>query len=162
LQTQSVDAVWWIPTYQHAFGKELAPYDDRRRMCELALEDLDRVRISDVERDLGGESRTIDTLDTLEERHPDTQFHLIVGSDILEETDAWKRWDEIERRTELVVVGRSGHDGAERSSKAFDFELPDVSSTRTREAFQENDRAWLNHWIPADVLDYALERNLYA
>ncbi len=161
LQTQPVDEVWWIPTYQHAFGKDLAPYGDRRHMCELALEELERVCIADIERDIGGESRTIDTLDALEGRHPDTQFHLVVGTDILEETDQWKRWDEIERRVELVVVGRSGHNGAERSSKTFDFELPDVSSTRTREAFQDDDRDWLEHWIPDDVLDYALEHGLY-
>ena len=34
---EEVDRVLVIPTYQHPFAKSLAPYDDRVKMCELAM-----------------------------------------------------------------------------------------------------------------------------
>ena len=37
LATQGVREVWLLPTWRHPFGKELAPWEDRVRMCELAI-----------------------------------------------------------------------------------------------------------------------------
>lgn len=162
LQTQRLDEVWWIPTYQHAFQKELVDFEHREAMCERAIAPIDNIRIKDVERDLGGESRTIDTLNELESRHPEVSFALLIGSDILEETHKWKQWDDLVERTDLVVIGRAGYEEDGSSSPlSSDFELPNVSSTRTRRALEERDRPWLETWIPTDVLDYIDEHDLY-
>ena len=57
----AVDELWFVPTYEHAFGKPLAPYDDRVAMCELAAAALGpRVTGQHVERTLGRQaSRTL-------------------------------------------------------------------------------------------------------
>ncbi|MFU8804787.1 MAG: nicotinate (nicotinamide) nucleotide adenylyltransferase [Bradymonadaceae bacterium] len=160
LQTHPLDEVWWIPTYQHAFAKDLASYDHRRRMCELATAPISRVRIVDIERELGGESRTIDTVRALKERHPDTTFHLIVGADILAETHRWKNWDELLELVQLLVVGRTGFND-ENLEAGIDLRLPNISSTTIRKALSRCDYDSLRPWMPRDVLDYIHEHRLY-
>src|SRR3954464_13123296 len=62
LETALVDALWFVPAYEHAFGKPLAPFDDRMAMCELVAAALGpRARVSDVERAIGGRSLTLRT-----------------------------------------------------------------------------------------------------
>ena len=66
LSAADVDAVWIIPTWKHPFDKEHgATFDQRMRMCELAFAVFREVEVSDIERRLGGISRTLHTLDTL-------------------------------------------------------------------------------------------------
>jgi nicotinate-nucleotide adenylyltransferase len=162
LQTCRLDEVLWIPTYQHAFDKSLAPFEQREEMCRRAVEPIDGARVDPIERTLGGESRTIDTVRALEERRPSADYALIIGSDILEEVDQWKAWDELVERTELIVIGRAGFEADEtESTRDHDFELPNISSSRTREALAERDRAWLETWIPASVLEFIDEHDLY-
>ncbi|MBA2661471.1 MAG: nicotinate (nicotinamide) nucleotide adenylyltransferase [Bradymonadaceae bacterium] len=160
LQTHPLDEVWWIPTHQHAFSKGLVDFEHRRAMCELAVEPLVGVSVNDIERSMGGQSRTIDTVAALQARHPDTAFWLIVGADILGETERWKQWDELMTMVSLLVVGRVGF---EHGQPAQDepFRLPDVSSTIIREALSRCDYDALGPWVPRRVIDYIAEHALY-
>lgn len=112
LQTGNLDEVWWLPTYQHAFGKDLVGFETRVAMCELALRDLNRVKICTIERELGGESRTIDTVKALKARHPGDAYTLIVGADILAERHKWKNWEGLMELVSLKVIGRAGYEEA--------------------------------------------------
>jgi nicotinate-nucleotide adenylyltransferase len=91
-----------------AFGKKSVGYDDRRAMAKIAMADLRNVYISDIERELGGESRTYHTLEALRARHPKAKWRLVIGADILQETERWFRWDDIVRWAPPLVVGRGG------------------------------------------------------
>ena len=162
LQTCRLDEVLWIPTYQHAFDKSLAPFEQRETMCRRAVEPIDGATVDLIERELGGESRTIDTVRALEQRDPSAEYALIVGSDILDDVDQWKAWDALVERTDLIVIGRAGFESTDtRSTGTHDFELPNISSSRTREALEQRDREWLETWIPSSVLDYIDEHDLY-
>ncbi len=163
-QVAGLDEVWWIPTYKHAFGKDLASFDDRLEMCERALRGLDGASVLDVERELGGESRTIDTARHLLSMHDDVDLHLIIGTDILAEVHLWKNWEGLMELVGLVVVGRSGHEATEASGVKVELSLPAVSSTRVRAAFESDapdERAFLESWVSAGVLEYARARGLY-
>ncbi|MGM0556747.1 MAG: nicotinate (nicotinamide) nucleotide adenylyltransferase [Myxococcota bacterium] len=160
LQTHPVDEVWWVPTYQHAFSKRLVEFEHRRTMCEMALKDLDRVRISAIEKQLGGESRTIDTVRALQEQFSDHRFSLIVGTDILEETHRWKDWDGLMELVDLIVIGRSGHTQDDDPESA-EFRLPDISSTDTRKALEQGEYEKLEFWLASDVIAYVAEYGLY-
>src|SRR3954453_19837484 len=59
LGSANVERVLVVPVFQHAFAKPLSPFEDRLHMCELAFRDLRRVEVSDLERELGGVSRTL-------------------------------------------------------------------------------------------------------
>src|SRR5258706_10381140 len=76
LETQPIDELWIVPTYAHPFGKDLAPYDDRIAMCELAVAALGpRAKVSRAEQELVVRpgfvaSRTLDLIEYLRERDP--------------------------------------------------------------------------------------------
>lgn len=169
LQTQPVDEVWWIPTYEHAFDKQLVDFESRLQMCRLALRDIDRVRIDTVEQTLGGESRTVDTVRALKQRHQDTEFWLVIGSDILAETDRWKDWKGLTEMVHLVVIGRTGYEAGDHAAieharsvhDSADLRLPDVSSTLIRRALGECDYDAVRAWIPRTVLEYIDRNKLY-
>lgn len=160
MQTHALDEVWWVPTFQHAFDKRLVSFEHRVRMCQLAQAHIDGVFISDVERELGGESRTVDTVRALQQRYPSHDYSLIVGSDILEESHRWKDWTGLMEMVELIVIGRAGHESSAEPDSA-EFRLPDISSTKTREALRVGDYAALRYWLSRDVIDYIAEQELY-
>src|SRR5260221_3482979 len=109
LETAPVDELWLIPCFQHAFGKPLAPFDDRFRMSELAAAALGpRARVSDVERAIGQPSRTLVTVKALQAQHPQHQFSLVVGADLIDEINGWYGGAELRRTVPFIVVGRAG------------------------------------------------------
>lgn len=170
LQTQPIDEVWWIPTFEHAFDKTLVDFESRLEMCRRAVADLQRVRIDDVERALGGENRTIDTVHALQKRHENTEFWLVIGADILQEVDRWKNWTGLMELVHLIVIGRRGYerdeplvygDDIRTVTDSVDLELPDISSTRIRNALADCDYDAVRAWIPRLVLEYIAEHRLY-
>jgi nicotinate-nucleotide adenylyltransferase len=155
LATREVDRVWLMPVYQHPFAKRLAPFEDRLRMCALAVTHLgDAVQGSDVEREVPG-GRTVDTLEHLMARHPEHRFALIVGTDILPETSKWKAFDRVEQLAEVIVVARAGYP----SPRASGPPLPEVSSTLIRERLSRGED--VSALVPREVLRYVAERGLY-
>jgi nicotinate-nucleotide adenylyltransferase len=161
----SVDEVWFIPTYSHPFGKNLVAYDHRVAMCELAAAPLGaRARVSRAEEDLAKKpdfvaSRTLDLIEHLEAAHRDCELHLVVGADILGETDKWHRWDEVTRRAPLIVIGRTGY-SLPAGSVATGVTMPEVSATRARELLATGDPA-AAALLPRNVMGYIARHGLY-
>jgi nicotinate-nucleotide adenylyltransferase len=157
LSTEDVDKVLVVPTYQHPFAKSLAPYADRVRMAELAMAWLPNVEVSRVEEELGGESRTLWTLEHLAKQNPDWRMRFVIGADILLEAQKWFRFDKIREIAPLIVLGRCGYDVKEGPEPL----LPDVSSTEVRAKIAAGAFDELSHLVPRVVLSYARERGLY-
>ncbi len=153
LSTEPVGEIWMMPAFIHPFGKQLAPFADRVEMCRLATEPFSgRVRVSEVERELKGEGRTVDTLEHLARTMPTHRLALILGADVLAERTQWKAWERIEQLARVIPVGRAGYAGP-------GLALPEVSSTLLRERLQRGeDCASL---APRSVLAYAAARELY-
>ena len=115
LETQPIDELWFVPTYEHLFGKPLAPYEHRVAMCELAARAARPARAREPRR---GGARAAAGL----RREPDDRSHrdarraaprralrLVIGSDILAETDKWHRWDAVVAAAPPIIIGRAGH-----------------------------------------------------
>jgi nicotinate-nucleotide adenylyltransferase len=114
ISSGTVDEVWLVPVYRHALArtqdKVLAPFCDRVAWCEaMAKEHGPGLKLSQVESRLPSPSYTIDTLEHLSERHPQHQFRLVVGADILAQVDAWKDWARISTLYSPIVLGREGY-----------------------------------------------------
>jgi nicotinate-nucleotide adenylyltransferase len=160
LSVAPVDQVLVVPVYKHPFAKELAPFEERLAMCELAMGWIPRVTVSSVERDLGGESLTLRTLRHLAAAHPEWRMRLLVGSDVLPDLGKWHRFDEIAKIAAPLVLPRAG-------ASSEDPVLPEVSSTRVRELFSAAasgdgaGHAELAKLVPRSVLEHALARGLY-
>jgi nicotinate-nucleotide adenylyltransferase len=163
LETVAIDELWFVPTFKHAFGKDLAPYDDRVAMCELAAAPLGaRARVSRVEADVaaarGAESRTLYTLEHLATTHPDHAFRLLVGADILHEAAKWYRWDEVCRRAPPIVIGRGGVEAMQNATHS-ELSMPAVSSTEVRRRIDAGEDA--SGLVSRSVLGYIDRRGLY-
>jgi len=163
LETQPVDELWFVPTYAHPFGKQLAPYEHRMAMCELACAPLGpRARASRAEAELAERpgfvtSHTLDLVEYLAAQGH--ELRLVVGSDILSEATKWYRWDELVVRAPLIVIGRGGH-ALPPGSIATQITMPEISATRVRELVG-NSASEVSGLVPKDVLRYIAEHHLY-
>jgi nicotinate-nucleotide adenylyltransferase len=160
LETEPVDELWLIPCFRHPFEKALERFEDRLRMCEIMAAPLGaRARVSDIERQLGGESRTLHTVRALQAEHPSTEFHVVIGSDLVAETSHWFGAEELRQRTSFIVVGRAGVAG----NGAGEVSMPAISSTDVRERLRTGQPglAAVTPLLPRRVLDYIRQRGLY-
>ncbi len=146
-----------VPTFRHPFAKELAPYKDRVVMCELAMGWLPGVEVSRVEEELGGESRTLRTLEHLRAQHPEASLRFIMGADLVVEAPKWFGFERIVQLAPPIVLGRVGvtYPGAPPAV------LPAISSTEVRAMIAESRWEDAAPWVPRKVLDHARLRRLY-
>ena len=102
--------VWFVPCYKHAFRKELVSFHHRFTMCCLAVESLreELVKVSSIEKERHGTSWTIDTVRYLKASYPEHDFTWIIGSDVLDELDKWKGFDQLQELISFIVVPRAG------------------------------------------------------
>ena len=170
------DKVLIIPTYVHAFGKSLAPYEMRMQMLRLAFapplfpEDLlKRVEFSEIERELGGVSYTVETVRELQRRMPNVRFHLLIGGDLVEECRHWRESDELLRTAPPMALPRSGTPHKEfpegKGQWLEGVELPPASSTDVRKLLADETslaQKQLAQLLPLPVLDFVRRHNLYS
>jgi nicotinate-nucleotide adenylyltransferase len=164
LETHAVDQLWMIPCFRHPFEKALAPFEDRMAMCGLAMRALgDRARVSDIEGQLGGESRTLLTVLALRKTHPQTEFALVIGADLQTEVQSWYRAEELRKLVSFIVIGRGGFAGAAPgpgdAGTAAGVEMPEVSSSEVRRRLAAGEP--VDALVSRLVLDYIRERKLY-
>ncbi|MEM7135435.1 MAG: nicotinate (nicotinamide) nucleotide adenylyltransferase [Myxococcota bacterium] len=156
LGTGEVDRAWIIPTWKHPLGKEHgADFEARVEMCERAFAGLRNAEVSTVEKELGGVSRTLTTIETLAAAHPNNSFRLLIGADILSETGRWHRWDDVARAAPPLVVGRAGYPLPDGCPIA----IPDVNSTDVRQGLAQG--ATMDGLVPYEVLAYVRMQGLY-
>ena len=161
LKVGGFDQVLVVPVFEHAFQKQLAPFAHRLRMCELAFSGIHQVQVSALEQTLETPSRTLHTLEHLTAEHPDWALRLLIGSDVLLEAPRWHAFDRIAALAPPYVVARLGYP---QTNDAVAL-LPDVSSTRVREALARPETplhaALLAQSLPSAVLAYIAEHGLY-
>lgn len=160
-----LEEVWFVVSPQNPFKekKSLANMYDRLEMVNLALENSDKLRASDIEFHLPQPSYTIDTLIHLSERYPNHEFVLIMGEDNLAGLHKWKNADILLRDYKIAVYPRPGYDGGKLkkhpSVTVTDTPLMELSSTFIRKAIKE--RKNIQFFIPEKVLDFIDKKGLY-
>lgn len=157
--TQGMDEVWMMPAYQHPFGKTLVPFEHRMRMCQLLCEETSGwMKTSLVEQEVaerGGSGYTVETLAYLRERYPQTEFSLIIGSDILNDLPKWKEPERIQQMVRMLVLYRAGYP----APNTLGPPLAEVSSTQIRDMLARGEPP--AELVPSRVLAYAHEVGLY-
>ncbi|MFD2965060.1 MULTISPECIES: nicotinate (nicotinamide) nucleotide adenylyltransferase [Olivibacter] len=136
---------------------------DRLEMVNLAIDNTDRIRASDIEFRLTQPSYTIDTLIHLKERYPTKDFVLIMGSDNLVTLKKWKNYEIILRDFFVYVYPRPGYDAgewAEHPRITFtETPLMEISSTFIRNAIK--DHKSVKYFLPDKVLDFIDKKGVY-
>lgn len=167
------DAVLVAPTFEHAYGKKLAPFEERMRMCQYAFQGLHNVHVSALDKVIVSEPRgsMYSTYSQLVSIFPGTRVSVIVGQDQAEEIDTkWYRGRDLVGAVSVLVVPRA--DAPIDFSKCpwlnqtlmlpqLAPELRNVSSTSARTALRNNDSVLICANLQKDVAVICKERGLY-
>jgi nicotinate-nucleotide adenylyltransferase len=93
--------------HPHKLGGEMASAEHRLQMCHLAFDDLDRVRVVDLEVQRSGPSYTVDTLDEIRSQlDADQPLYYLIGSDNLRLLPTWRHPERILALSTLVTFPR--------------------------------------------------------
>jgi nicotinate-nucleotide adenylyltransferase len=161
LRQKKLDGVLFVPAANPPHKRLQTSYEDRYRMVELAVQNEPGLVASRLEAD-ASPSFSIDTIERLKTQlKPDDRLFFLIGADAFADIQTWKRWRDVAKAVEFIVVSRPGHqyeapEGA-RVHRLDILDLP-VSSSGIRERLAAGDA---RVEAPAAVLDYIAARNLY-
>ncbi len=142
---------------------QTAPHH-RLAMVQLALEEIPGWKILDWEMKSSGTSFTIHTIRRLKEafasQGEEVKLHLILGDDLLPQFSQWKEVEELVVLAPPLIGSRIGT-LSPSSIKERIVPIPsfEVSSTIVRERLKKN--LYCGHLVPAKVLDYIYQHQLY-
>lgn len=135
-------------------------YEDRFRMVEIACRSDAVLQASRIEEG-GGNSYSIRTIERLRAQYPDDELFFIIGADAFAEIQTWKRWQDVVRSVEFIVVNRPGHTyeaPAGARVHALENLHMAVSSSEIRRKLASGEEP---EELPPGVLDYIRSRGLY-
>jgi nicotinate-nucleotide adenylyltransferase len=150
-----------VPVCDHAFGKRMAPFEDRLALARACFDHDSRVEVSRIEAELPRPNYTERTLERLHALMPEASFRLVLGSDVLPETAHWHDFPRVRELAPPFVLTRAGHEQPELPPAV----LPEVSSTRVRELLgrraEVDAERRLAALVPRRVLESIEARGLY-
>lgn len=165
LERGLADLVMVMPTGHNPHKPAPAASGEHRlRMAELGVAGLAAVVVSDFEARRPGPSFTVETLESLAERHPGEVWRLLIGADNLEEFLRWRQPARLLQLADLLVFPRG---------EALDALAPElrrrativsgfacrVASTGVRAALAAGRRP--TELLPPTVLAYIERHGLY-
>ena len=156
----ALDRVLFIPAGNPPHKETHTPYEHRLRMVELACAADPRFIASRLEEGTA-KSYSIDTIEKIKARDPAAELFFLIGSDAFKELRTWRRWEEVARAVEFIVVARPGHAiPAIPGARVLRVEMPEspVSSSQIRRALAAGK---MSSELPAQVAEYIAMRGLY-
>ncbi len=146
-----LDEIWFIPALVSPFRtkEKLVSAEHRLKMTQLAVEDIPGFSCLDIEIKRQPPSYTIDTITQLESKGP---LALILSDDVYEHFDSWKEADQIKQKVKLLIGSRYG-------KGEIKTPMMEISATQVRERLKK--RLYCGHLLPAKVLDYIYQNQLY-
>jgi len=189
-QSLAFDRLLFMPSHAppHRPDSPRASGYHRLQMTALAVAGVAGWEASDLELARGGASFTFDTLTTLRQGEPGSQFFFITGADAFAEIASWRRYPELLELAHFVVIARAGTSfdrirtglpqlssrmvacdlASPATCRAAPFpsiflvnaDTPDVSSTEVRRRAAAGEP--LTGLVPDAVARYITEHRLYA
>lgn len=101
-----VDEVFFMPCYNHQYGKKMAEQEHRVAMLKLAIQDNDKFHAFEFEIKNRLTGSTYENLTKLKKILP--EFYFIIGGDNAENISGWKEWEKLIAEVPFIVVPRVG------------------------------------------------------
>lgn len=114
-----LDEIWWLVSPGNPLkpARGMAPYEARLASAREQAKGT-RIKVSDFERDTGTRY-TVDTLEKLTSRYPDTRFIWLMGGDTVAQFHQWRRWRDLAAIVPIAVIHRPGYDAHARAAPAM-------------------------------------------
>ena len=133
-------------------------------MLRLAIKDIEKVSISDIEMSIPPPNYTYKTINKFRNIYHEANIFLIIGEDNLETFERWKNYKQILSRCKLYVYPRSRQGKGDYIKHKNIIRLKsclyDISSTKTREMIAKGNIP--RTLIPNEVIEFIKMNNLYS
>jgi nicotinate-nucleotide adenylyltransferase len=154
---KSFREVWVMPCANHAFGKDLAPANDRYRMCVLGTMAVLMTSVSRFELERGGVSYTASTIRHLRRRYPMTHFSFVISEGNLKTFSKWRDYRNLMAENDFIIVSRK------KKNPPFGRNVvcvtPKLSSSKVRKRVEKG--LSIDKMVPLKVAEYIKEHKLY-
>jgi nicotinate-nucleotide adenylyltransferase len=176
LEQARLDALWFVPAASQPLkpGGPIASDEHRLAMLNFAADTRAEFQVSTVELDRGGISYTAETLESIQQQHPEAELFFPMGADSLADLPRWHRTADVCRLAVPLVVHRAGSLQPDFDALASivpaerlelicrsQIEMPatPISSTQIREQIASGGD-WQDCVLP-EVADYIRQHQLY-
>lgn len=155
--------VWFVVSPQNPLKPSSVLLNEYHRLhlVHLAVEEDLRLKASDVEFKLPRPSYTIDTLTYLQEKYPQHEFSIVMGSDSFQNLPRWKHFELLVKNYSFIIYKRPGFEVTETwNAKHILLNAPllQLSATEIRENIRTNKT--IRYLVPEKVRE-EIERNSY-
>lgn len=159
-----IQQVWMVVSPQNPFKQTQSLLNEYHRLhlVQLAVEDDSRLRASDIEFKLPKPSYTIDTLVYLQEKYPQHEFTIIMGSDGFQNLPKWKNMELLVKNYPFIVYNRPGFSVTQNfGAQLTILEAPllSISATHIRNNIQAGKS--IAYLVPEKVREYIEANNYY-
>ena len=156
LHNTNIEAVWFVVSPQNPFKQNHSLLNEYHRLhlVQTAIEGETRMTAVDIEFKLPKPSYTIDTLAYLDEKYPEHEFSIIMGSDSLENVEKWKNGDLILKRYAICVYERLHYPVKQipgANIVTLKAPLIEISASHIRKLIQEGKS--IRYLVPDSVVD---------
>ncbi|MEE8320899.1 MAG: nicotinate-nucleotide adenylyltransferase [Gammaproteobacteria bacterium] len=161
-----------------------ATAEQRYTMLQMAITDVDCLRVDNRELHREGVSYTIDTVKSLRKETGNTPLCLLLGMDAFKSIDTWHRWEELLTYVHIIIADRPGttlptgvktikelvdeysvddytllHQAQAGKILYIPVPMLDISSTHIRQQISNQNN--VRFLLPDAVLDYIHTNHLY-
>lgn len=155
--------VWFVVSPQNPLKPSSVLLNEYHRLhlVHLALEDDLRLKASDVEFKLPRPSYTIDTLTYLQEKYPQHEFSVIMGSDSFQNLPRWKNFELLVKNYPIIVYKRKEFAVTDTfGANVIELEAPmlEISATEIRDNIKAGKT--IRYLVPEKV-QQEIEQNSY-
>jgi nicotinate-nucleotide adenylyltransferase len=155
--------VWFIVSPQNPLKPAAGLLNEYHRlhMVRIAIEEDPRLKVSDVEFKLPKPSYTIDTLTYLQEKYPQHEFSIIIGSDSFQNLSKWKNSELLMEHYPFIIYKRPGFEPGDTSrakTTILNAPLLDISATAIRNNIKQGKSI---RYLVEEKVREEIERNNY-
>jgi nicotinate-nucleotide adenylyltransferase len=164
IENVDIDKIWFVISPHNPLKEShsLLNEYDRLHLANLAIEENNKFRASNVEFHLPKPSYTIDTLTYLTEKFPLEKFSVIMGSDSFQNIHRWKNFEQLIGNYHIIVYDRPGFEITETHGANLtrvQAPLLEISSTFIRKQIKEGKS--IRYIVPDAVWKYIEESGYY-
>lgn len=164
VENVDIDKIWFVISPHNPLKEShsLLNEYDRLHLVNLAIEENNKFRASNVEFHLPKPSYTIDTLTYLSEKFPLEKFSVIMGSDSFQNIHRWKNYEQLLAKYPVIVYNRPGFEVTEtHGANITQVQAPllEISSTFIRKQIKEGKS--IRYIVPDAVWKYVEESGYY-
>ncbi len=156
LNENRVDKVWFVVSPHNPLKETQSLLNENHRyhLVNLAIEEDDRMRASDIEFTLPRPSYTSVTLAHLSEKYPQHRFSIIMGGDSFQNIRKWKNYQYILDNYPILVYNRPGfaiEEDIGQNIQVLNAPLLELSATRIRQLIRE--KKSIKYMLPDNVIE---------